>query len=246
MTPDRIGTEGRYDSFDNGQVLFGKKKGHLPAMGWNSWNAFGSGNTEALTKAMADKFVELGLKELGYEYIILDDGCYKDRRVDGKLSNEDVKFPSGFRALSDYIHEKGLKFGMYNDIGTNLCAGAEVGTCGHEQDDARSYVEWGVDFLKVDNCYYLWDNATFSNPENARFVFVSRRGSARAARAPVSRRGGSNRVLCTHAAGDDPGRHRSALSRAVPHRRGSGVLTRRHPRRRKVYAAHRGDHRRAL
>ena len=172
MTPDRIGTEGRYDSFDNGQVLFGKKKGHLPAMGWNSWNAFGSGNTEALTKAMADKFVELGLKELGYEYIILDDGCYKDRRVDGKLSNEDVKFPSGFRALSDYIHEKGLKFGMYNDIGTNLCAGAEVGTCGHEQDDARSYVEWGVDFLKVDNCYYLWDNATFSNAENARYTFA--------------------------------------------------------------------------
>ena len=129
MTPDRIGPEGRFDAFANGEVLFNKKKNHLPAMGWNSWNAFGSGNTEALTKVMADKFLELGLKDLGYEYIILDDGCYKDKRVDGKLSNDEVKFPSGFRALADYIHEKGLKFGMYNDIGTNLCAGAEVGTC---------------------------------------------------------------------------------------------------------------------
>ncbi len=172
MTPDRLRDEGRFDAFENGEVLFGKKKNHLPAMGWNSWNAFGSGNTEALTKAMADKFVELGLKDLGYEFIILDDGCYKNERVDGRLSNEEVKFPSGFKALSDYIHEKGLKFGMYNDIGSNLCAGAAVGTCGHEKEDAKSYVEWGVDFLKVDNCYYLFDNATFSNPRNARFTYA--------------------------------------------------------------------------
>ena len=172
MTPDRLQEEGRFDAFDNGQVLFDKKKNHLPAMGWNSWNAFGSGNTEALTKTMADKFLELGLDKLGYEYIILDDGCYKDKRVDGKLSNEEVKFSSGFKALGDYIHEKGLKFGMYNDIGTNLCAGAEVGTCGHEAEDAQSYLQWGVDFLKVDNCYYLWDNATFSNAENARYTFA--------------------------------------------------------------------------
>ena len=172
MTPDRLEAEGRFDSFDNGRVLFGKKKNRLPAMGWNSWNAFGSGNTEELTKAMADKFVELGLDKLGYEYIILDDGCYKDHRVDGRLSNEEVKFPSGFRALSDYVHSKGLKFGMYNDIGTNLCAGAEVGTCGHEAEDAENYLEWGVDFLKVDNCYYLFDNATFSNPENARYTYA--------------------------------------------------------------------------
>ncbi|MCQ2584583.1 MAG: glycoside hydrolase family 27 protein [Treponema sp.] len=164
----------RYDSFDNGKVmpfLEGKEKG-LPAMGWNSWNAFGSANTEELTKIMADKFIELDLDKLGYKYIILDDGCYKPARVDGKLSNEPVKFPSGFKALSDYIHGKGLKFGMYNDIGTNLCAGAAVGTCGHEDVDAASYMEWGVDFLKVDNCYYLWDNATFSDAKNARYVYT--------------------------------------------------------------------------
>ena len=125
-----VGKEYAYDAFDNGQVLLNKKKNRLPAMGWNSWNAFGSGNTAALTRAMADKMVELGLDKLGYEYLVLDDGCYKQERVDGKLSNEEVKFPEGFRALADYIHAKGLKFGMYNDIGTNLCAGAAVGTCG--------------------------------------------------------------------------------------------------------------------
>ena len=164
----------RFDSFSNGKVLpfmEGKKKG-LPAMGWNSWNAFGSANTEALTKIMADKVIELGLDKLGYKYIVLDDGCYKPARVGGKLSNEPVKFPSGFKSLSDYVHAKGLKFGMYNDIGTNLCAGAAVGTCGHENADAASYMEWGVDFLKVDNCYYLWDNATFSDAKNARYVYA--------------------------------------------------------------------------
>lgn len=162
----------RFDSFGNGEVLGGKKRGRLPAMGWNSWNAFGSGNTEALTKAMAEKICELGLKELGYKYVVLDDGCYKSERVDGKLSNEEEKFPSGFRALADFMHDKGLKFGMYNDIGTNLCAGAAVGTCGHEKDDARSYLDWGIDFIKVDNCYYLWDNATFSDAENARYTYA--------------------------------------------------------------------------
>ena len=172
-SPSKIeNPEMRFDSFSNGKVLPGKKSGRLPAMGWNSWNAFGSGNTEALTRAMADCIVALGLDKLGYKYVVLDDGCYKSERVDGMLCNEPVKFPSGFKVLSDYIHSKGLKFGMYNDIGTNLCAGAAVGTCGHEDVDAASYVDWGVDFLKVDNCYYLWDNATFSNPENARFVFA--------------------------------------------------------------------------
>ncbi len=162
----------RFDNFDDGKYIPGKKNGLLPAMGWNSWNAFGSGNTEALTIAMADKIKELKLDELGYKYVVLDDGCYKPERVNGELSNEETKFPHGFRFLSDYLHEKELKFGMYNDIGTNLCAGAEVGTCGHEATDAASYLKWGIDFIKVDNCYYLWDNATFSDSENARYVFA--------------------------------------------------------------------------
>lgn len=162
----------RFDSFCNGDVLHDKKKQHLPAMGWNSWNAFGSGNNEELTKQMADKIIELGLDKLGYKYLVLDDGCYLNERVDGRLANNPERFPSGFKALAEYIHGKGLKFGMYNDIGTNLCAGAAVGTCGHEKEDAESYVSWDVDFLKVDNCYYLWDNATFSDAKNAKYVFA--------------------------------------------------------------------------
>lgn len=164
-------SEYMHSAFDNGNVLPGKKNGRLPAMGWNSWNAFGSGNTEALTKAMADRLAELGLDKFGYEYMVLDDGCYKSSRVNGRLANNE-KFPSGFRALSDYMHERGLKFGMYNDIGTNLCAGAAVGTCGYEDVDAQTYIDWGVDFLKVDNCYYLWDNATFSNSSNAKYTYA--------------------------------------------------------------------------
>ena len=170
--PKLPGKEYYFDSFANNQQLLDKKKNHLPAMGWNSWNAFGSGNTAELTKVMADKMVELGLNELGYEYMVLDDGCYKSERVDGKLSNESKKFPKGFKELSDYVHAKGLKFGMYNDIGTNLCAGAAVGTYGYEDVDAQCFIDWGVDFLKVDNCYYLWDNATFSAQENAQYVYT--------------------------------------------------------------------------
>lgn len=162
----------RFDSFSDGKALPCRGDGRLPAMGWNSWNPFGSGNTEELTKAQADKLVELGLDQLGYKYVVLDDGCYKSERVDGKLQNEEVKFPSGIKSLSDYIHGKGLKFGMYNDIGTNLCASAAVGTHGHEKEDAASYIDWDIDFIKVDNCYYMWDNATFANPENARYSFA--------------------------------------------------------------------------
>ena len=172
LKPDKIRRDMTFDTFTDGNVLYGKKKDRLPAMGWNSWNAFGSGNTEALTKQMAECLNKLGLNELGYEYVVLDDGCYKPERVDGKLSNEEIKFPSGFRALADHLHKAGLKFGMYNDVGTNLCAGAAVGTCGHEKEDAQSYIDWDVDFLKVDNCYYPYDNATFSDPENARFVYA--------------------------------------------------------------------------
>lgn len=172
-SPDVItDTEYMFPAFSNRKVLLNKKQGRLPTMGWNSWNAFGSKNSEELTKAMADALKDLELDGVGYKYIVLDDGCYKSERVEGLLSSETVKFPSGFKALSDYIHDKGLKYGMYNDIGTNLCAGSAVGTCGFEDVDAKSYIEWGVDFLKVDNCYYLWDNATFSDEKSAKYTYA--------------------------------------------------------------------------
>ena len=170
--PRPIKPEYRYDAFENGKPVCGKKKGHLPPMGWNSWNAFGTGNTEALTREMCDALVRLGLDKLGYRIVVLDDGCYLPERVDGKLVPNPETFPSGFNAMSDYVHERGLLYGMYNDIGSNLCSGAYVGTCGHEATDAQSYADWKIDFIKVDNCYYLWDNATFSDGRNAKYVYA--------------------------------------------------------------------------
>ncbi|WP_051688902.1 alpha-galactosidase [Butyrivibrio sp. AE2032] len=160
----------RFDNFGDNDLF--SKKPRLPAMGWNSWNAFGSGNTEELTKAMILKIKELGLDELGYTYVVLDDGCYRPGRVNGHLQADDVKFPSGFKAMADLVHTQGLKFGMYNDIGTRLCSGAEVGIYGFEKTDCEDYIKWEIDFIKVDNCYYMWDNATFANPENAKYSYA--------------------------------------------------------------------------
>ncbi len=160
----------RFDDFSNADIF--AKKHRLPAMGWNSWNAFGSGNTEELTKAMVLKIKELELDKLGYKYVVLDDGCYHPERIDGHLKADEVKFPSGFKAMADFVHGHGLKFGMYNDIGTRLCSGAEVGIYGYEKTDCEDYNKWDIDFIKVDNCYYMWDNATFADPENAKYSFA--------------------------------------------------------------------------
>ncbi|MBR4403983.1 MAG: alpha-galactosidase [Clostridiales bacterium] len=160
----------RFDSFSENDLF--AKKPRLPAMGWNSWNAFGSGNTEELTKAMVLKIKELELDKLGYEYVVLDDGCYHPARIDGHLKADEIKFPSGFKAMADFVHGKGLKYGMYNDIGTRLCSGAEVGIYGFEKTDCEDYINWYIDFIKVDNCYYMWDNATFADPENAKYSYA--------------------------------------------------------------------------
>ena len=162
----------RYDSFDNGEMFESKCNQRLPLMGWNSWNVFGSGNNETLTLAMAEKIKELGLDELGYKYIILDDGCYENVRIEDRLCNSKERFPGGFKPLADKLHAMDLKFGMYNDIGDRLCSGAQVGLYGHEEIDAQSYAQWDIDFIKVDNCYYLWDNATFADPTNAKYSFA--------------------------------------------------------------------------
>ncbi|MBQ2031937.1 MAG: alpha-galactosidase, partial [Lachnospiraceae bacterium] len=122
--PRPIPPEYRFDAFDNGETVCGKKKGHLPPMGWNSWNAFGTNNNEALTREIADALVRLGLDKLGYCYVVLDDGCYENVRVNGRLAANTERFPAGFPAIADYIHGKGLLFGMYNDGGSHLCSGA--------------------------------------------------------------------------------------------------------------------------
>ncbi|MDN3595122.1 glycoside hydrolase family 27 protein [Zunongwangia endophytica] len=123
-----------------------------PPMGWNSWNTFETNINEQLVKDIADKFVELGLKDAGYEYIVLDDGWMsRERDEEGNLVPDPEKFPNGMKAVADYVHAKGLKFGLYNCAGGKTCAGYP-GSRGHQYQDAKLYASWGVDFLKYDWC----------------------------------------------------------------------------------------------
>ena len=122
-----------------------------PPMGWNSWNTFGKQIDEQVVRGVADKMVVLGLKDLGYQYIVIDDHWQGGRDEQGHLLPNPKKFPHGIKALADYIHSKGLKFGIYSDAGDKTCGG-EVGSYGHEEDDAATFASWGVDYLKYDYC----------------------------------------------------------------------------------------------
>lgn len=127
---------------------------NTPPMGWNSWNTFGADINEQLICDAADKIVETGLSALGYEYIVIDD-CWslKERDENGRLVADPEKFPNGMKAVADYVHSKGLKFGMYSCAGNLTCAGYP-GSFEHEFVDAATFAEWGVDFLKYDYCYH--------------------------------------------------------------------------------------------
>jgi alpha-galactosidase len=125
-----------------------------PPMGWNSWNTFQTNISEQLVKDIADVTVSSGMKDAGYTYIVLDDGWMAMQRdsVTGNLVPDPKKFPSGMKALVDYVHSKGLKFGLYNCAGTKTCAGYP-GTRGYEYQDARLYASLNIDYLKFDWCY---------------------------------------------------------------------------------------------
>lgn len=125
-----------------------------PPMGWNSWNTFGENINEALIFETADAMVANGLLEKGYEYLVIDD-CWSLRERDEKerLVPDPVKFPHGMKAVADYVHSRGLKFGMYSCAGNLTCAGYP-GSFEHEFIDAQTFAEWGVDFLKYDYCYH--------------------------------------------------------------------------------------------
>ena len=124
-----------------------------PPMGWNTWNTFGDKIDETLVRETADFIVESGLKDAGYEYIVIDDmWSLKERDANGRLQPDPVKFPHGMKYISDYVHSLGLKFGMYS-CGGYLTCGGYPGSYGHEWEDARTFAEWGVDFLKYDFCY---------------------------------------------------------------------------------------------
>ncbi|MGN1422531.1 MAG: glycoside hydrolase family 27 protein, partial [Oscillospiraceae bacterium] len=127
--------------------------GLTPPMGWNSWNTFTWQINEELIKQAADAIVENGLKDAGYEYVVIDD-CWSEKQRDenGRLVPDHLKFPNGMKAVADYVHSKGLKFGMYSCAGTHTCGG-HPGSFEHEFVDAATFAEWGVDYLKYDYCY---------------------------------------------------------------------------------------------
>lgn len=124
-----------------------------PPMGWNTWNTFGP-NIDAKTICEnADLIVSLGLKDAGYDYIVIDDGwALEDRDEQGRLVPDPKKFPNGMKAVADYVHAKGLKFGMYTCSGSLTCEKTQPGSYDHEYVDAKSFAEWEVDFLKFDFC----------------------------------------------------------------------------------------------
>ena len=122
-----------------------------PPMGWNSWNKYGCNVSETLIMGMADAMVSSGMKDAGYEYIVIDDCWQVSRDENGNIVADKDRFPHGIKYLADYIHSKGLKFGIYSCAGTLTCAGRPAGR-GHEYQDALSYARWGVDYLKYDWC----------------------------------------------------------------------------------------------
>ena len=123
-----------------------------PPMGWNSWNTFQGRISETLIKEMADALVASGMQKAGYTYLVIDDGWEAtERDSQGNLVPDPVRFPSGMKALGDYLHSKSFKFGIHNCAGTKTCAGFPGGR-GHEYQDARAYASWGVDYLKYDWC----------------------------------------------------------------------------------------------
>jgi len=130
-----------------------------PPLGWNSWNSFGCGVNETVVRQAADAMVSSGMRDAGYQYVVVDD-CWFDPQRDaaGNLRGSPTKFPSGMRALGDYIHGRGLKFGIYEVPTERTCAQrvgsypGSTGSMGHEAQDARQFAAWGVDYLKYDWC----------------------------------------------------------------------------------------------
>lgn len=120
-------------------------------MGWNSWNHFAEKVTEADVRAAADALVASGMRDAGYEYVNIDD-TWEGKRDPQGIIHANEKFPN-MKALADYVHSKGLKLGIYSSPGPKTCAGYE-GSYGHEEQDAQTYADWGIDYLKYDQCSF--------------------------------------------------------------------------------------------
>jgi alpha-galactosidase len=168
-----------FQAFINSHELFAQSFDDLaliPPMGWNSWNYFACNVSESMIRAQADAMVATGMKDAGYQYIVIDDCWQTGRDENGTIIADPVRFPSGMKALADYIHSKGLKFGLYSCAGTMTCAG-RPGSKGYEYKDAEKYAEWGVDYLKYDWCY--------TDGQNSRQSYQLMRNALEAAGRPI-------------------------------------------------------------
>lgn len=167
--------------FSSANAQIQKKQGLAltPPMGWNSWNTFRcDGLNEQLVKDIADIMSTNGMREAGYEYVNLDDCWQIGRYPDGKIMIDSVRFPSGIKALADYVHSKGLKLGIYSDAGLLTCA-KKPGGFGYEEIDAQTYAEWGVDYLKYDFCNLpLTLNQSPENKETSPVIRTAMKGPA--------------------------------------------------------------------
>lgn len=128
------------------------KLAQTPPMGWNSWNKFGCNVSEKLIKEMADAIVSSGMKDAGYEYVVIDDCWQTGRDEEGNIIVDKDHFPNGMKPVADYVHSLGLKFGIYSCAGSKTCQG-RPGSRGYQFQDTRQYAGWGVDYLKYDWCY---------------------------------------------------------------------------------------------
>jgi len=139
-----------------------------PPMGWNSWNKFGCHVSADMIKGMADAMVKSGMKDAGYQYVVIDDCWQVSRDADGNIVPDPKNFPDGIKPVADYVHSLGLKFGIYSDAGSQTCAG-RPGGLGHEYQDAIKYAAWGVDYLKYDWCHTTTQDAkaAYANIRNA-------------------------------------------------------------------------------
>jgi alpha-galactosidase len=139
-----------------------------PPMAWNSCNKFVCNVSEDLIKSVADAIATNGMKEAGYQYVVIDDCWQVSRDENGFIVADPQRFPSGIKALADYVYSKGLKFGLYLDSSAKTCSG-RAGSQGHEYQDAMQYVRWGVSYLKYDWCSTGTRNAeeAYSTMSNA-------------------------------------------------------------------------------
>ena len=123
-----------------------------PPMGWNSWNKFACDVSEKLIRETAEAMVSSGLKAAGYEYVNIDDCWQVSRAADGTIVADAQRFPSGIKALADYVHNKGLKLGIYTDAGRMTCQ-KRPSSYEHEAQDMNTYAAWGIDYVKIDWCF---------------------------------------------------------------------------------------------